>query len=93
MSSKTTSTDAHEAACRAVDSRYGVPGLTARERALCEEYFSTRDRLYETPAKTGDGLAAKLRVLIEERADVFDEFEAMAVPLILADAERLGSVS
>ena len=82
---------AYDAPCRIIDKRYGVPEAKARAKTALTEYTEAEGCVYETPAKTADGIAAKLRVLISECN--LDDPEIESVALILTDAERLGRVT
>lgn len=83
--------DAYEAKCRAVDARFGIPEAKARTEAAFTKYTTAEERISQTPASTAEGIAAKLRVAIQEYEGC--DFVAEPFELILADAVRLGRVS
>ncbi len=83
--------DSYEAKCRAVDARFGVPEAKARAKTLLTQCGEAETRVYRTPASTAAGIAAKLRVAVQEYEDC--DFDAETFALILADVERLGRAS
>ena len=61
----------------------------SRTSAASDQFQEALERVYRTPAKTVEGIAAKLRAMVDDYKD--DEMgftESLA--LILADAERIG---
>ena len=60
--------DTYDTERQAVDVRLGVPEAGARTKTFLTEYAEAEERVYQTPAKTAEGIAAKLRVAIQEYA-------------------------
>ena len=83
--------DAYDTAREVIAERYGLPEAKARSSTLINRYIEAEKLVYRTPAKTAEGIAAKLRVVIQEHAE--DEIGGDTLALILADAERIGGAS
>ena len=64
----------------------------SRTSAASDQFQEALERVYRTPANTVEGIAAKLRAMVDDYKDDDMGFpESLA--LILADVERLGRAS